>query len=561
MTTSIAGRWGRAWLRLALATWLALVTVVTGASGAAAHANLVSTDPAAGTVLAQAPETLTLTFDEPVTLAAASARLYDAQGIEVASQARSVDRVVTVTPIDELGRGTFVLTYRVISTDGHPVAGSLTFSVGAPSAEVVAPEDVSAATDSSLVLLQGGLQGITYAALLLACGLVVFLVLLLPGDTALDLVRERAWRLARYASITAVLGTLLLVPVGGAYQQGLGAGGILSRTAWSNRLSADGLAAIVVVAGLVVAVAPAVGRNRLSPGGGRMWSMVGAVAALGSLPLVGHTRSYGPLWLVVPTDLLHVLAASVWFGGLVGLVITLPALAKRTSLATRTLARFSTLAGGLVAAVGAAGLLLGWRTLGSWSALVGTTYGLVLIGKVAVVGLVVAVAAWNRFRLLPAITVDGYQDRVSAATRLRTAVRIEAVGLVVALLATGFLVNQVPREQPSTDRESSTVTAVADDVRVVAHLEPGRVGTNTLTVQVQSLSGEPVEPFATPRVSVSSASVDLGNSPVRNIDSGTYAARVVLPEPGAWTVQVSVRTSEFDNPVLTLETEVASPGG
>jgi copper transport protein len=61
-------------------------------------------------------------------------------------------------------------------------------------------------------------------------------------------------------------------------------------------------------------------------------------------------------------------------------------------------------------------------------------------------------------------------------------------------------------------------------------------------------------------VSISSDSVDLGSSPVRNIDSGTYEARVVLPEPGSWTVQVSVRTSEFENPVLTLETEVASPG-
>jgi copper transport protein len=486
--------------------------------------------------------------------------LYDAAGTEVAADARSVDRVVTVTPADELGRGTFVLTYRVISTDGHPVAGSLTFSVGAPSAEVVAPDEVSSATSRALVLVQGALQGLTYVALLLACGLVAFLVLLLPALPAVDLVRAQLSRVARYSAMGAAAGGVLLVPVSAAYQQGLGATGIISGTAWSHWLSADGLAAALVVAGLACAITFPGRRGRLPDASVRMLSIGGSIMALGSLPLVGHTRSYGPLWLVVPADLLHVVAAAVWFGGLVGLVVALPALAKRTSLAVQTLARFSTLAGGLVAAVGAAGLLLGWRTLGSWSALVGTTYGLLLLGKVAVVGLVVAVAAWNRYRLLPAISDPGYQDRVLAAVRLRAAVRLEAVGLIVVLLATGFLVSQVPREQPDADRQSETVTAVSDDVRVVAHLEPGRVGSNTLTVQVQSLAGEPVEPFATPRVSVSSDSVDLGSSPVRNVDSGTYEARVVLPEPGSWTVQVSVRTSEFDNPVLTLETEVASPG-
>jgi copper transport protein len=408
--------------------------------------------------------------------------------------------------------------------------------------------------------VQGGLQGLTYVSLLLACGLVAFVMLLLPAAPAVGLVRATLSRVARYSSMGAVVGVLLLVPVSAAYQQGLGASGIVSRSAWSHWLSADGLAAALVVGGLACAVAFLGRRDPLPETGVRMLSIGGALIALGSLPVVGHTRSYGPLWLVVPTDLLHVVAAAIWFGGLVGLVVALPALAKRTSLATQTLARFSTLAGGLVAAVGAAGLVLGWRTLGSWSALVGTTYGLLLLGKVAVVGLVVVVAAWNRYNLLPAIRDASYQDRILAGARLRAAVRLEAVGLVVVLLATGFLVNQVPREQPDVDRQSETVTAVTDDFRVVAHLEPGRVGTNTVTIQVQSLAGEPVEPYGTPRVSISSDSVDLGSSPVRNIDSGTYEARVVLPEPGSWTVQVSVRTSEFENPVLTLETEVASPG-
>jgi copper transport protein len=262
--------------------------------------------------------------------------------------------------------------------------------------------------------------------------------------------------------------------------------------------------------------------------------------------------------LVVPSDLLHVTAGAVWFGGLVGLAVTIPALAKRESLIAVTMERFSSVAASLLAGVAAAGMLLGWRIVGSWAGLVETRYGLMLLAKVALVGLVVVVAAWNRYRLLPAVTqATGHQERLSAAATLRTAVRVEAGGLVVALLITGFLVNQVPRDVSASNPEDrSTVTATADDIRVVAHLEPGRVGANTVTVQVQNLAGEPVEPYAPPLVAVASESLDLGDRPVRNIDSGTYEAAFVIPEPGAWSVSISVRTGEFDNPVLTLTARV-----
>jgi copper transport protein len=128
---------------------------------------------------------------------------------------------------------------------------------------------------------------------------------------------------------------------------------------------------------------------------------------------------------------------------------------------------------------------------------------------------------------------------------------------VLALLLTGFLVNQVPDEdQELAAAERTTVVAVAADIKVVAHVEPGRVGSNTVTVQVQDASGEPVEPYAPPTISISSDHLDLGARPARNVASGTYQAQVVIPHPGTWEIAVSVRTSEFDNPVLELKTTV-----
>jgi copper transport protein len=134
----------------------------------------------------------------------------------------------------------------------------------------------------------------------------------------------------------------------------------------------------------------------------------------------------------------------------------------------------------------------------------------------------------------------------------------EACLLVAVLGVTGFLVNQPPREQPSSAAPAAgrVEVASAGDLRVLATLTPGERGPNTVTVQVQDSTSEPVDASAAPEVSVSSSDVDLGVVPVVPTGAGTYTAEVVLPAPGEWRVQVSLRVSRFDNPVVTLLFEV-----
>jgi hypothetical protein len=86
------------------------------------------------------------------------------------------------------------------------------------------------------------------------------------------------------------------------------------------------------------------------------------------------------------------------------------------TVAARTLARFSSLAGGLLALVAVAGLVLGWRILGSWPALVGTTYGLVLVAKTTLVALVVA-AHRDRERVQEVVDDDLDEEHVVATPR------------------------------------------------------------------------------------------------------------------------------------------------
>ncbi|HEU5456240.1 MAG TPA: CopD family protein, partial [Nocardioides sp.] len=352
------------------------------------------------------------------------------------------------------------------------------------------------------------------------------------------------------------VGIVLHVPIASVYGQGLELTDVVSSFD-PGLLRNELMSAVLVLAGLGVVAwsssdaPPDRTRGRLLVGG--------ALLALAGPALVGHTRVFEPPGLLVAADVLHVVAGATWLGGLVGLAVSLRALAGREVLAATTLARFSTLAGGLLLAVAATGTFLAWRIVGSWSGLVETRYGWLLLAKVAIALLVAALGGWNRWRTLPAVTrASGFGDRQRAAAVVARTVRLEAGLLVVLLGVTGFMVNQSPRPAPVTAESGTTGVgaATAGDLRVLAMMDPRRTGSNTLLVQVQDAAGEPYDAPTNPDVSLRSEGLDLGTVVVRPIAAGTYRGEVVVPRAGEWEVQVGLALSRFDNPVTTLTLSV-----
>ena len=110
-----------------LATLLSVICLATGAS---AHATLVSTVPADGSVVVQAPKSVQLRFNEAVTPAVVSVIDAAGQTRDDAAVRVAGDTIIITLP-DNLPRGTHVVSYRVTSEDGHPVGGSMVFSIGA----------------------------------------------------------------------------------------------------------------------------------------------------------------------------------------------------------------------------------------------------------------------------------------------------------------------------------------------------------------------------------------------------------------------------------------------
>lgn len=537
----------------AAAALVALALVVLGAAPASAHAELIETDPAEGAVVERAPDTVTLTFNEPVRLTSQEIAVYDAAGEQVAatSGANGTEVTVGLSGAADLADGTYVVSWNVLSGDGHPISGALTFSVGAPSASVTtAPGPQS--SSAVVTVVRDVLTVITYVGLLLAAGLALFLALVLPRTWTGTQTRARLRRLLRYAALAGAAGIVLQVPVAAVYGQGLELSDVGS--AFDPGLVVNELlSAALVVGGLGIAAGASADTP---PDRTRGWLLAGgAVLALTGPTVVGHTRAFEPSPLLVAADVLHLVAGAVWLGGLVGLVLSLRALAGREVVAATTLARFSTLAGGLLLAVAVTGTFLAWRIVGSWSGLVETRYGWLLLGKVAIALLVAGVGGWNRWRTLPGVTrAAGFGDRERAAAAVTRTVRVEAVLLVALLGVTGFLVNQSPRPAPVVAASGTTGVGVATagDLRVLAVMDPRRTGSNTLLVQVQDEQGEPYDPPVHPDVALRTEGLDLGTVVVTPIAAGTYRGEVVVPRAGEWEVQVGIALSRFDNPVTTI---------
>lgn len=198
--------------------------------------------------------------------------------------------------------------------------------------------------------------------------------------------------------------------------------------------------------------------------------------------------------------------------------------------------------------------MLAWRILGSWQALVDTDYGQLLLAKIAVVVAAVAIAAYNRWKLLPRL-----QQAAKGTTRpVVRATAIEGAVLAVALLLTGFLVDTSPESSSGPARAAAetnpdTQTTTLGDIQVRARLTPLTRGPNTITLRMTTAAGEPTEGVAPPVVRLSSDLAALGTVPLRQVSAGLYTAQVTLPAPGSWRMQVSLRVSEFANPVEELE--------
>ena len=538
--------------RLVAGTFVLLAAGLPTAGPAGAHAELEETVPANGQRLDASPDVVVLTFTESVSSPAGGMRILDERGDRVDTGDVDVeDRTITAGVEPDLPDGTYVVSWRAISADSHPVRGAFTFVVG----------DGPAADDGAIAsLLEGGsdrpweiaaavARGLAYLGCLLTAGAALYLAVV-----AVEPARPGRVRRVLLASATlGAAGLLLTLPIQAQLATGLGVGAIF-RGGVAGDVLADGVGTAVGVSlGGLACILVALGISR--GGWRRALLAAGAAATVGGFAAAGHTTETDPAWLATTSDVAHAGAGAAWFGGLVMLAVAL--WRDDPAVSGGTVARFSRLATAALVVIGSAGTALAWAEVRSLGALAATTYGKLLIAKVAVVGAVALVGLYNRSRLVPA--VGAAPDSPTARRLLRRTVVAEAGALVGAIALTAVLVNVTPARAAVSQPFSGTEPLGEYSANLI--VDPARAGQTSMHLYVLDEVGRPTElpEGSEVRFDLRLRSADLGPIDATPFVAGPGHYQVdgsALSVPGTWEITVSARVSRFEVETASFEVPI-----
>ncbi len=519
---------------------VALLAGLAQAAPAFAHASLLRTEPAGGTIVAPAPDVLKLVFNEPVSPLVF--RLVDpCGGRATLQQVASESATVTIMLPVALGKGTHLLSWRVVSTDGHPVGGSFTFSVGERSAGAFAAppsqSDLSvriALWAIKLVLYAGlfvGIGGTLYRAFIArsqdlpACAHAIMLATLIAGALA-------AMTSIGLQGLDALARPFADIVTGEVWTSGL---------ATSYRYTAE-IATWAMIAGLFSTQAA-------GPLLARFLAAVALIAGGAALAASGHAGNAEPQWLTRTSVFVHAVCVSFWAGALVPLAASL-----RTGDAfLPELRRFSRAVPFCLAALIAAGIALTLVQVDRIDALWKTAYGIVLTCKLAALALLLGLAAWNRFRLTPKL-----EQGEAVGRRLAASIGAEiAIILVILALVALWRFTPPPRALAAT-AEPVFVHFHTNAAMAEFTLAPVR---SRQAVTLHLLNGE-FGPLDAKEVDFILSNPEAGIEPLRwraaPLQGGAWRVDdVQVPFGGRWRARVEILVSDYER--IAIEDAIELP--
>ncbi len=508
---------------------MAALLLLAAAMPAWPHAALVSAEPADGAVVATAPARFALTFSEPVSPLVLALVRPDGARTELHDYTLR-DQTLDIAAPTGLAAGSHVLAWRVISEDGHPVGGSVVFSVGAPSA--TAPKVAETVDWSVRAGLWAG-KVLLYCGLFLGVGGVVASVWLRQSRA-----RSLSQRIDAVCIAAGVCGAVLSVGFQGLDALGAPLGLLSDAAVWKAGFATTFGATVLIAAmafllALLCLILPRASARGLS--------VVAVLTAGASLALSGHASAAEPQWLTRPAVFVHAVTIALWTGALLPLAALLRQGGAEASVALRRFSRFIPVA---IAALIVAGIVLALIQVETPEALLTTAYGRVFLVKLALLAGLFGLAAFNRWRLtLPAlIGVPAARSRLVRSIAAET-----AVVLLIFAVAACWRFTPPPRALAIAAAAPANAHIHTLDGVAEVLIAPGHAG--PVTAHITIMTGD-FGPLDAKEVTLVVANKAAGIEPIkraaRKPGNGTWRVDdLVLPVPGIWQVRVDILVSDF----------------
>ena len=444
--------------------------VAVSAEVVEAHAGLKSSEPAASSVLEQAPKEIALNFGEAVEVSFGSIRLFDSNSQLIVLPTPkygaldgAVDAKTVRVEIPELEPGSYLVVWRVVSADSHPVQGAFAFQIGTRGLDLAdLGEEILASsnTPASVRLMMGLARWLSFLGVMVLVG-AMLLAIRVVGISRIDKIIFGAWMVALVGSVFVLL---LQAPY--ALGQAMSVSEIFGsvddvlQTRLGTWLAVRGT---ILLAFLILIWRRDLHQKSIY----RMLASLAGIGLFATFSISGHPGMREFSVLSIGTDIVHFLCVSAWMGGLVTLVL----LGREwQGKSPRVISWFSFTATISMPIMVATGVAQAWRMMEGFQNIFSTTYGIVLSVKVLLV--VVAIAAGTRARQLFKSKKVEQQD-LKEIKFSKTIVVESMIGIVV-LAVTAVLVSVPPLSVSGAAAfETSVVQAnVIADIRVT----PARVG-------------------------------------------------------------------------------------
>lgn len=507
------------------------------AQNALAHASLVSSQPEDGAILSEPPERVILIFNE--TVSPLRLQLVGGQGAIPLTDIVQHDTTV-ILKMPAVAQGTHGVSWRVVSADGHPVGGTLVFSVGRADAAGPLTQTQSSPVVRTAIWF---VRVMFFITLFFGLGGAVFAHWIatspLPGRT------ENI-----FATLCATGFLLLPLSIG---LQGLDALDLplrasLDAAPWRAGFSTTyGTTALLAMFAFMAAWMSL----RAEAGKGKSLSLLALALAAGALAASGHAAAASPQLLMRPTVALHVGAVIFWIGSL----WPLRRLLASPDAAPTVLHRFSAFIPWAVAALIASGIVLAVVQLARPDALWTTNYGAILTIKLILVALLFGFAALNRFFL----TREAAAGDALTLRLLRRSIAAEmALALAIFAVAAGWRFTPPPRAILA-DEQAEFVHLHSGAVMADLTLTPGRVGRSEAEIMIRDAN---YQPMPVKGVTLVFSLPENGIEPLRR-EAGSLGDNrwriedVAMPVPGRWQMRVEVLIDDFQK--VSLEDEMLIP--
>ena len=441
---------------LSLACLASVIGFLIASGFASAHAQYVTSSPAASQVLPSPPNNVSVTLSETIESGTGTIRVTNDTAVRFdnGTVTYSSDRRTMSVLLGPSGPGIYTVTWTAVSAvDGHFTAGSFSYGVqdanGNLNGTLAEPSNAGAPVSPFEVTL----RSIGFFGLAVALGIgVLGNFMWLPAGRDPDAKGSRAYglafpvvlnvgRIAAFAFVASTAGLFALATgfEGTSVAEGLAASpyvqsvvvrivlgvalfGILSKAFAQSRQGGPEKAAWTIQASLVLAVAAVV-----------VGSIGTHAAAAPVLAALG-----------VAADAAHLGSVGLWVGGLTGILAVRGFFREPEAapLARIVLGRFSRMAAYAVGVLLAAGVVLALLLVGTIDALIGTAYGWVVLGKIALFAPMLGLGAFNRYRLIPQTAES--DSPTTAVRRIVRNVRFETGLGVTVLILSGLLTSMTP---------------------------------------------------------------------------------------------------------------------